>query len=168
MRGSNLAEKSNILEGQFTPSVLRLVATTNPLDEVISRKPVRQHVYEFVLVMGIALNLIACWMIWKKQIVAPALVLSIATIGLAWLGKNRAELLRPVWKGWMTVGAALGAVVTTALLSIMWLGMFIPLAIGMRLFGKSVMDTSFRSPVPSYFQDRKPEENDFTSLERQY
>lgn len=168
MRGSNLAKKDNILEGHFTPSVLRLVTTTNPLDEIISRKPVRQHVYEFAVVMAIFFNLLSCWLIWKKEIVAPALALTAASIALAWFGKARPDLLRPVWRGWMTIGAAMGTVVTTALLSIMWLGMFIPLAIGMKFFGKSVMDTSFRKPVPSYFIDRTPEENDFTALERQY
>jgi hypothetical protein len=44
----------------------------------------------------------------------------------------------------------------------------VPTSIALRLFRIKVMDTTFRSPVPSYWETRNPKMDDFKLLERQF
>lgn len=140
----------------------------DPLDEVWMRKTIRRHVQEFALVFAIILFLIAGYGALKSWSLATQCSLITSGIGLAALGHYFPRSLHKVWRSWMTVGEYLGVVVTALILVAVWILMFIPFAIALRIIGKRVMNTAFREPISSYWEARAETVNDFKLLERQY
>lgn len=167
--GSNLAREYPPTE--VNVSTLRLVSATqtdqDPLDQLLNRKAVRTHIREFALVISIVLALVACYFASKSSFFIAAALVG-AAAGLTWFGYHKPQSIHGLWKGWMAVGAGLGMVVTTILLSFIWALMFIPMGLGLKIAGKFVMNMKFREARPSYWEERNPDKNDFRLLEKQY
>jgi len=64
--------------------------------------------------------------------------------------------LRPIYKVWMRVGLALGWVNTRIILSLGFYGVFTPMGIVMRLFGKDPLRREFDPDVTTYRVLRSP------------
>ena len=149
---------------------LRIVASapSNPLNELRFGKTVRQHVRETGCVFAIVLLGIAGYIALKAGSlanIAACFVAALVVLAVAY-GAPRAFL--PVWRSWMTLAELLGHVVTFVILSVMWFGVFLPVAFALRLVGKKVMNMKFREQIATYWEDRKPELSDFKLLERQF
>ncbi len=138
------------------------------LDEKWMGKPLRMHVQEFGIVMALVLSIIAAVVAWKAGSLATIFGLVFAGLILVLLGNRQPALLHPVWKAWMTFAMALGAVMTFLLLSLGWTLALLPVAIGMKIFGKKTMDCSYKSSAQTYWDSRDPKLDDFKYLERQY
>ena len=167
---SNLAEKMNNeelnLNSEKTPVSLSLI--TNPLDELLNRKTIRQHIKEFAGVLGVVFLGISAYSIYKNySVLIPSIFITLTAVLLV-LGYKTPSKLLGFWKGWLAIGNGIGTVVTFFILSMMWTVMFIPIAIGLKIFSKQVMDLSFRNGKESYWEDRNSENDNFLLLERQY
>lgn len=68
----------------------------------------------------------------------------------------------------MNLARWLSVVMTPVILTVLWVGLVIPLATLLRVFKTKVMDTTFREPVDSYWISRDPRKDDFKLLERQF
>ena len=138
------------------------------LDTIEHKKTIRQHVREFACIFAI----IACGFsayAWYYQGSMTNFVVGFAVAGgLIATGYGLPIALYPVWKAWMTLAIGLGFIVTTVILFVMWLGVFIPLALLLRVIGKHVMDTTFDRSIPSYWNERDEKFHDFKLLERQF
>ncbi len=64
--------------------------------------------------------------------------------------------LRPLYKIWMTAGHILGWINTRIILSIIFYGLFTPMGLVMRLFGKDPMRRQFESAASTYRITRQP------------
>lgn len=70
-------------------------------------------------------------------------------------------LLRPIYKGWMTIGGALGWINTRIILGILYYALFLPIGLFMRLLGKDPMarkinrneEISYR--IPSHSKNKE-------------
>jgi Saxitoxin biosynthesis operon protein SxtJ len=138
------------------------------LDELYFGKPVGQHVQEFGALFSVIFLVISAVLLYKgRPIFWPSVLISSAAI-FTFLGYKAPAILKPVWSGWMKFAHVLGFVMTNLILFLAWSLMFVPMAIGLRLFGRKVMDVGFRMPVDSYWENRDEKYNDFRRLERQY
>jgi len=80
----------------------------------------------------------------------------IVSVLLAVAASVRPTSLRPLYKVWMRVGSALGWVNTRIILSLGFYGVFSPMGIIMRLFGKDPLRREFDPDVTTYRVARSP------------
>ena len=121
----------------------------------------------FGLFMAAAFAVVAAylWAAHHPLQTAIAAVLAALFAGLALL---RPALLLPVNRAWMTLGALLGLVVSPIVLGILFFGLFTPIALLMRLFGRDELRLR-RSPAGvSYWRLRTPPGPQPDSFPRQY
>lgn len=138
------------------------------LDEKWMGKTLRLHISEFACVFAIIMCLVASFIAWKYQDIGSVVAIIVAALVLTILGYKTPRLLHPFWKAWMTFAMFLGSVVTFIILTLGWLFVVTPFAIGARLAGKKGMDLSFDTAAPSYWETRDKKLDDFKLLERQY
>jgi len=144
------------------------VTGENKLDRMLFKKPVRQHIKEFACIIAIVLLLIGGYLALKGATLATTLSLVSAALVLLFFGYIFPKVLHPVWDSWMLMAHYLGIAVTALILSLTWVLLVIPTAMVLRVIRIKVMDMSFRSKAKTYWEDRKPESNDFKLLERQF
>lgn len=137
------------------------------LDELYFRKPIRRHVQEFSCVLAIIALGIGGFIAWRGNVATPLALLATALLTVA-IGYTRPQLMHPVWKAFLEVGHFLGTIVTYVILTLSWTVVLLPTALVMRIIGKAVMNTSFRTAAASYWEERDPKLGDFKLLERQY
>ena len=166
-RTSNLAEQISA-EQEVRIMLVKKPVVRDPLDELFFRKPIRRHIQDFSAVICIALCLAGSYLLFKQRAIEISLVLALAGISFCYLGYRTPARLEKIWRGWLSIGNGIGAVVTALLLGTMWLGMFIPVALSLKVARKDVMNMSFREARQTYWEDRNPASDDFKLLERQY
>jgi hypothetical protein len=80
---------------------------------------------------------------------ALALLMALVTL-------TRETWLTPLNRAWMAFGELLGRVVSPVVLGLIFFGVFTPVAVGMRLFGRDAMCRRFEPAKPSYWVKRDP------------
>ena len=164
-----LAEKVRTgLEPEVIEPKTSTRAQVHPLDEVWMRKSIRRHVNEFSCVIALVLLIIAGFGLYKGHALVTPAALAVTAIILVAVGYLAPALLHPVWKSWMKLATGIGLVMTTLILSLGWTILIIPFALVMRIVGKRVMDLSYATGVPTYWDTRDAKHDDFKLLERQF
>lgn len=125
----------------------------------------RRTITSFALIVSGALLVIAAYQQWRgaAQWVFLTLV-SIAAL-LLLLAAVAPVLLRPVYRGWMRAGEALGWLNTRILLTLVFFLVVTPIGLLMRLFGRSPMATAQRD---SYWTDVDPHSYGDRHVEKQF
>lgn len=142
--------------------------TSDPLDEILNRKTKRTHVREFSQIFALIFFGITLYLLWKNYSFASALACTFTGLALIVIGYWVPRALLKVWESWMMLGMAMGMVVTTVLMSIVWIIMMIPISILLRIMRIRVMDTTYGLPVETYWMNIDPAKTDFKLLERQF
>ena len=68
----------------------------------------------------------------------------------------RAELLAPLKRAWMKLGELMNHVVSPIVLGVIFFGVFAPVGVAMRLFGRDAMAREWDEALPSYWKRRDP------------
>lgn len=125
----------------------------------------RRTITSFALIVSGALLAIAAYQWWRgaSQPVWVTLI-SIAAV-LLLLAAIAPSLLRPVYRGWMYLGEALGWLNTRIILSLVFFLVVTPIGLLMRLFGRSPMTTAKRD---SYWTDVEPHSYGDRHVEKQF
>ncbi len=140
-------------------------AKASNLEQKILGKPLKDHLYEFCLVIALVSLIVLGFFIYKNhEQYYPATIAAAALL----LSRTAPTLILPLWKVWMLLAQFLGMVMTLLIISLVWAIVFIPMALLLRIISKKVMDLTFDRSVKTYWRDRKPAENDFSLLERQF
>ena len=125
----------------------------------------RRTLTSFVLIVGGALLLIAAYQ-WRRGAPQGLWVTLLAIVALLWLAAAVApSLLKPVYRGWMRLGEALGWVNTRILLTLIFFLVVTPIGLLMRLFGRSPMAVARRD---SYWTDVEPHSYGDRHVEKQF
>ncbi len=74
---------------------------------------------------------------------------AVAGVFILW-GSILPDTMAPVYKAWMTIGAALGWLNTRIILGILFFLIFLPVAILLKLLNKDAMTRKIHLPVTSY------------------
>lgn len=109
----------------------------------------------FGLMVGTIFIVIAGWpVVWRGE--AVRLWAIIPGVLLLVLGVSVPKVLKPVFKGWMTIGHALGWVNTRIILGVVFYGIITPMGVIMRLFGWDSMSRALTPSQDTYRVVRSP------------
>ena len=125
----------------------------------------RRTITSFALIVSGALLAIAAYQRWRGA--EPWVVLTLVSIAavLSLLSAIAPSLLRPVYRGWMRFGEALGWLNTRIILSLVFFLVVTPIGLLMRLFGRSPIATAKRE---SYWTDVEPHSYGDRHVEKQF
>jgi len=79
----------------------------------------------------------------------------------------KADLLLPLNRIWMRLGLVLGMIVSPVIMGIIFFGLFVPLGIIMRMFGRDELRLKTTSR-PSHWRERSSEQTDVDAFKRQF
>lgn len=96
---------------------------------------------------------------------APAALVAVLLAAAAAL---KPQALAPLNKAWMTLGAAMGHVMSPIALAILFFAVFTPVALVMRLAGRDELRLRRAPASNSYWRDRTPPGPSSDSFRRQY
>lgn len=91
-----------------------------------------------------------------------ALALAVGVLGLV-----RPRAIRPVFVGWMVLAFPIGWLISHTLLAVVFFGLFAPLGLAFRLFGRDVLALRPRADLATYWQP-KPAPADVRRYFRQF
>lgn len=122
------------------------------LDEIKSIKATTREARKFGLTIGIFLLVIAAWLFWRQRPSFP--YFAYAGAGLALAGLILPVLLKPVYKVWMSFAVVMGFIMTRVILTIIYFGLFTPIALAAKLLGKDLLDERWDKNAGTYWVKR--------------
>jgi hypothetical protein len=123
------------------------------LQEIRQLKTDPRTLRHFGVGVGAVLMLIGlgCWLAARKPswpyVAAPGLALTV-------LGVVRPTCLRAVYRGWMTLGLVLGAIVSTVLLTVVFYLVATPLGLLARCLGRDFLSRKRDAQAATYWRPR--------------
>ncbi len=113
-----------------------------------------ENLRKFALLIGGVVLVFAAYSIWKNGVMPGIVLLSALGISLIGIGVVKPAMLRPIYKGWMTLAFVIGWFVSHFILIIFYYFIFSPVAFILRLSGKQFLDVDFRKKRASYWVPR--------------
>lgn len=136
------------------------------LDEIKSIKGTTQELRKFSLTIGVFLLLIAGFLIWKQRPSFPYFAYAGGSFAL--LGLILPILLKPIYKLWMSFAVVVGFIMTRVILTILYFGMFTPIALVAKLLGKDLLDERWNKNATTYWVKRPQTTFDPKSAENMF
>ena len=110
--------------------------------------------------------IVAAFLFFKKgEIVYWALILSAAFGLIAWLYP---KLLKPLNFLWFKLGMLLGAIIAPLVMVVIFFLVVTPVGLIMRAVGKDPLRLKKDAQQCTYWADRKPEDNQYSSMKNQF
>lgn len=85
---------------------------------------------------------------WSQVLLFVASILLLLTTTIRW------QALRPAYKGWMVVAHTIGSIMTTIILTVVFVVVFTPVGIVLRILGKDHLKRTFDREAKSYWIPR--------------
>jgi hypothetical protein len=132
----------------------------------IDRNPTRRKLRQFA---GVALFILGGVALWNGADFNDRLLVAGWMIGvlIAIVGLVRPQAVRWLYVGWMIVVFPIGWIVAQTVLVCVYYGVFTPLGLGFRVFGRDVLSRQPQPNVGSYWNLKSPV-TDVGSYFRQY
>jgi hypothetical protein len=126
----------------------------------------RKRLRLFGLTVGAAFCILAAVLLWKQRPIWPVF----AAIGgvLILLGALVPTILRPVERLWMRGARALGWVMTRVILGVVFVILFCPAGLIIRLLGKDPLELQFVREAPTYWHKRESSSTVPERMERMF
>ncbi len=126
----------------------------------------RQVLRRFGVTVGIACAAIAVLLLWKHRALWPACAgLAGLLLVLAWLAPR---LLDPLERVWMKAAGLMGWLMTRVILGIVFVLIFTPAGLMLRLLGKDPLELRFRRDAASYWHMRPPRDPARERMEKMF
>ena len=122
------------------------------LAEIKSIKGTKPELRKFGLTIVIFLLVIAGFLFWKQRPSFP--YFAYIGGGFALLGLAAPIILKPIYKVWMSFAVVMGFVMTRVILTVLYFGMFTPIALLTKLLGKDLLDQRLDKNAASYWVQR--------------
>lgn len=135
-------------------------------DEIKSIKGTQPELRKFGLTIGIFLLIIAGFLFWKQR--PSFLYFAYTGGGFALLGLAVPMVLRPIYKVWMSFAVVMGFVMTRVILTILYFGMFTPIALIAKILGKDLLDERWDKKATTYWVKRPQTTFDPKSAENMF
>jgi hypothetical protein len=136
------------------------------LEEIKNIKSGKKDLRNFGLTFGVVLGLLGMALWWKgRDTYAISIGLSIAFFFFAFMLPG---VLKPLQKAWMTVAVVIGFFMTKVILSILFFLVFTSIGLGMRLFGKKLLDMKIDKSRESYWRYRESKTFNKSTYEKQF
>ena len=108
----------------------------------------------FGLVFGGACAVIGLWPLWYHQSIRVWLIALGALFVL--IALLNAGLLGPLNRIWMLFGLALGKIITPLVMGVLLYGLFAPIGLAQRMFGRDALKLKRDPNAASYWEKRQP------------
>ncbi len=126
----------------------------------------RRHLRRFGLTVGIAFFILTAFLLWKDR---PAWPYTAGAGGLLMvLGLVVPAVLRPVERIWMKAAGYMGWFMTRVILGIVFLLVFTPAGLIMRVLRKDPMKLRVDPQAPSYWEPRTDQDHSPERMERMF
>ncbi len=130
-----------------------------------ARTQERRRLRSFGLTVGAAFVVLAGFLLWKEKASYPyfggaGILLILSGLLVPWV-------LRPIERVWMIVALAMGYVMTRVILGLVFLLVFTPSGLVIRMLRKDPMNLRFDPQASSYWHERE-EEIDPERMERMF
>ena len=136
------------------------------LDEIKSIKATTKEARKFGLTIGIFLLAIAAWLLWKQRPSFPYFAYTGGGFVLA--GLILPGLLKPIYKVWMSFAVVMGFIMTRVILTILYFGVFTPIALAAKVLGKDLLDERWDKKAETYWVKRLATAYDPKSAENMF
>lgn len=136
------------------------------LDEIKSIKGTTTELRKFGLTIGIFLLFSAGFLFWKQRPSFP--YFAYVGVGFALLGLVVPIVLKPIYKAWMSFAVVMGFVMTRVILTVLYFGMFTPIALLTKLLGKDLLDERWDKNATTYWVKRPATKFDPKSAENMF
>ena len=108
---------------------------------------------KFGLQMGLITAFLGLFLFWKKM--DGVYIVLITTVFFTAAAITTPRSLGPVYKGWMTLGAVLGFIMTRLILTIVFYLMVTPLGLAAKICKKTFLDLTWDKNKKSYWLPRE-------------
>ncbi len=135
-------------------------------EELRSLSPNRRQLRSFGITLGIALLVVAGVLYWRA--VPGVIVVSSIGVLLLIAGLAAPAVLRPLYKPWMALAVLLGFIMTRVLLTLIFVLLFIPTGLLMRLFGRDPLRRKLDHDAKTYWIRKQYNPESRERLERYY
>ena len=125
-----------------------------------------RDVRKFGLVIGAVLLLLAFFLFWKEK--PSAVYVALASMLFAGATQIRPRLMRPIYLAWMSFAVVMGFLMTRVILTALYFGMFTPIALALKIFGKDPLHERMDRNAPTYWIKRTRETYEPQSSERMF
>ncbi|NUM72825.1 hypothetical protein HUU40_00545 [candidate division KSB1 bacterium] len=135
-------------------------------EEIESIKTTKPALHKFGLAFGTGLLIIASVLVLKER--SAFLYFIFAGIVFTALGLAVPILLKPVYKVWMSFAVVMGFIMTRVILTVIFYGLFTPISLLAKLFGKDLLDEHWDENTKTYWVKRPAASFDPTSAENMF
>ena len=126
----------------------------------------KREMRRFGWTMGVAFALLGGLLLWRGR-GEPMVAFALAAAFLL-LAAMAPALLRPVHKGWMTLAAGIGWVMTRFILSLLFFLVFTLVGGIGRLLGKQFLDLDMKRPARTFWVERPARSVDPARYQKQH
>ena len=136
------------------------------LDEIKKIKSDKSDLRKFGITVGLVLLIIAVFLFWKEK----ELYQIFFTVGVALclLGIALPVILKPIYWIWMIFATILGWFMTRVILTLLFYGIFTPIGLILRLFGKQFIELKWNEKDNTYWNYRPKEKFEKENYEKQF
>lgn len=122
----------------------------------VNKNPSTRELRVFGLLLLVFAGVVGALLRWKANAPDAARVVWIAGAGLVAVYFVVPPLRRPIYLAWIYATLPIGWVVSHALLAAVYYGIFTPVGLVMRLFGRDTMARRFDPAARSYWVEHDP------------
>ena len=124
-------------------------------NEIKSIGHTRQQLRSFGVLVGGVLLAIGAFLYWRASGAAP-IVTGVGAL-LVLTGLVVPRVLKPVYIPWMALAVLLGFVMTRVILTVVFVVLFVPIGLIMRLVGRDPLSRKIDREADTYWKQRPPE-----------
>jgi len=126
----------------------------------------KKKLRQFGLTIGFFILIVSIYFFFKKKDVGSYLAgFGILFILFGWMVP---VVLKPIYIVWMSAAATMGFIMTRIILSVLFLFLFMPASLAMRILRKDPLKEKIEPNKQSYWIKRKSISLDSNSIENQY
>lgn len=138
----------------------------NLRDEIRQLPAGNKEIRSFGITFGVMSLLLGGFLYWRHGNLITAWF--VAALAFPTAGYLLPSVLRPVYKAWVVLALCLGWVMTRVILTILFYFVITPIAMGIKISGKRLLEHGFREAGSTYWIPKTKKISSRTDYEKQF
>lgn len=136
------------------------------IEDIKNIKNTKSDFRKFGITMGLFLVVFAGFLFWRGK--ESFEIFLISGLLLCVLGLTIPAVLKPIYWGWMVLGAILGWIMTRVILGLLFYVVITPIGLLSRSFGNQFLELKWDKSKESYWNTRTQKQQDNDPYENQF